>query len=145
LTGGKTIDGEMIPEIFGELKASTIILQIFNRVNKYIKNNESKYSTKTVDGLKELEIALTDDKKTIDGEKMDEIFRELKASTIILQKFNSLVFLPPINYLEPKDLDFDSKKTINKKINQGVCLIYSDWHISNQIISFYQKFANENN
>ncbi len=135
----------MIPEIFGELKASTIILQIFNRVNKYIKNNESKYSTKTVDGLKELEIALTDDKKTIDGEKMDEIFRELKASTIILQKFNSLVFLPPINYLEPKDLDFDSKKTINKKINQGVCLIYSDWHISNQIISFYQKFANENN
>ena len=47
-------------------------------VEKHITKNRSKYSTRTVDGLKEFEKALTGGKK-IDGEKIIETFKEQKS------------------------------------------------------------------
>jgi thiol-disulfide isomerase/thioredoxin len=54
--------------------------------------------------------------------------------------------LPPINYLEPKDLDLDSNKINNENIRQGFCCIYATWcgHCKN-LMPEYQKFAEQNN
>lgn len=56
------------------------------------------------------------------------------------------MLLPPINYLEPKDIEdnIDLYKAANKKIKQGFCLIYSSDPSCKEIIPIYQKFANEN-
>ena len=61
---------------------------------------------------------------------------------------NDLLLLPPINYLEPKDLTSPllgtQLKKDNKKITQGFCLVHSNGPACKKLIPVYQKFANEN-
>ena len=58
------------------------------------------------------------------------------------------LLLPPINYLEPKDLTTslfgNQLQKDNKKITQGFCLVHSNGPACKKLIPVYQKFANEN-